>query len=206
MAKRLLLVIGLALGLALAGSGAAGAQEDDGYPPDDDFITVDDTTVVVGQTITVTSGTYAAGASVSHTFASQPTDIGTATAGADGVAVLSATVPNVAPGAHTITATGEDDTGGTLSQSVGITVVAAGDEAADDDDDVAGIAVDDGVAGAVDDDVDVADDAAGALPRTGDDSLPLLRVGAVLLAAGGLLVFLTRRRRVEQEGEAPASV
>lgn len=197
MAKRLLLVIGLALGLALVGAAPSGAQEDDdGYPPDGDadFITVDDTTVVVGQTITVTSGTYAAGAAVSHTFASQPIDIGTATAGSNGVAVLSATVPNVAPGAHTITATGEDDTGGTLTQSVGVTVVAAAED--DDDDDLAAA-----VPGAA------APGADGGLPVTGDDSLPLLRVGAVLLAAGGLLVFLTRRNRGEQEqDEAPVSV
>lgn len=188
MGKRMLVAIATVGLVAAFAAAPAGGQE---YPPDEDFITVDDTTVVVGQTITITSGTYVAGSAVSHTFASQPVDIGTATAGSDGVAVLTATVPNVAPGAHTITATGEDDTGGTLSQSVAITVVAAGDDAADDDEGVAA-----GARGA-----------AGALPRTGDDSLPLLRVGAVLIAAGGLLLFLTRRRRgVDEDEQAPAAV
>lgn len=180
MGKRMLVAIATVGFVAAFAAAPAGAQE---YPPDEDFITVDDTTVVVGQTITITHGTYVAGSAASHTFASQPVDIGTATAGSDGVVVLTATVPDVAPGAHTITVTGEDDTGGTLTQAAAITVVAAGDDAADADDGVAA-----GAAGA-----------AGGLPRTGNDSLPLLRVGAVLAAAGGLLLFLTRRRRDEHD-------
>lgn len=37
--------------------------------------------------------------------------------------------------------------------------------------------------------------AAGVLPTTGADSFPLVRVGFVLIAAGGLLVLAVRRRR-----------
>ena len=35
---------------------------------------------------------------------------------------------------------------------------------------------------------------AGTLPRTGSDSLPLAQIGAVLVAAGGLVVLITRKR------------
>jgi LPXTG-motif cell wall-anchored protein len=184
MGKRML-VAAATVGLVAAFAAApAGGQE---YPPDADFITVDDTTPTVGQTITITSGTYVAGAAVSLTFASQPVDLGTATASGDGVATQTATVPNVAEGQHTITATGTDDTGGTLSQSVTVTVVSArADGGADAG--AAGAGDDDGAAGA-----------AGGLPRTGDDSLPLLRAGGALLALGCLLVFLTRRREPASE-------
>jgi len=194
MGKRTLVAIA-AVGLVAAFAAApAGAQE---YPPDQDFITVDDTVVVVGQSITVTSGTYVPGSAVSHTFASQPVNLGTATAGAGGVATLTAAVPDVAPGRHTITATGADDTGGTLRQSVTITVVAPAD---DDDDRVAAAAP--GRPAAPAEPAARAEPAAPAapaaparaLPRTGDESLPWLRVGAILVALGGVLVLLARRR------------
>lgn len=206
MGKRIFVAVATVGLVAAFGAAPAGAQE---YPPDQDFITVDDTVVTVGQTITVTSGTYVAGSAVSHTFASQPVDLGTATAGGDGVAVLTATVPNTTPGQHTITATGEDDTGGTLSQSVAITVVAAEDDDEKDDEAVAAapgeaapgaVARGEAAPGAVARGEAAPGAAAGALPRTGDDSLPLLRVGAILLALGGVLVLLTRRRHEAAAG------
>jgi LPXTG-motif cell wall-anchored protein len=189
MAKRLLLVVGLALGLALATSAPAGAQEDDdGYPPSVFFLTLSDTTVVPGQTITASGAMTPGSTSITFTFLSQPVSLGSTTPNADGTFSTSVTIPSDATlGSHTITAT---DSAG-VSVSAGVEVVAAGDEAADEDE---GVTV-------------TAPGAAGALPRTGDDSLPLLRVGAVLLAAGGLLVFLTRRQRGEREqDEAPVSV
>jgi LPXTG-motif cell wall-anchored protein len=42
--------------------------------------------------------------------------------------------------------------------------------------------------------VTVAATGAGTLPRTGSDSLPLAQIGAVLVAAGGLVVLITRKR------------
>jgi LPXTG-motif cell wall-anchored protein len=80
-------------------------------------------------------------------------------------------------GQHTITAT--DSTGRDVSATV--TVVAAGEGEGEDEGAAAAGAAAPGAGG-------------GALPRTGDDSLPLLRVGAILLALGGVLVLLTRRR------------
>ena len=47
---------------------------------------------------------------------------------------------------------------------------------------------------AVDDGGDVTVTAAGTLPRTGSDSLPLAQIGAALVAAGGLAVLVTRKR------------
>ena len=37
--------------------------------------------------------------------------------------------------------------------------------------------------------------AAGALPRTGGDSLPLARIGLILVAVGGLAVLVARKRQ-----------
>jgi LPXTG-motif cell wall-anchored protein len=191
MTKRLLLVIGLAAGLALASSAPAGAQEDDGYPPDVFFLTVSDATPFPGQTITASGAMTPGSTSISFTFFSQPVGLGSTTPNPDGTFSSSVTIPSDATlGDHTLSAT--DSTGLTLS--VALDVVAPGD-AADDDEGVTAAAP--GAAGA-----------AGALPRTGDDtSLPLLRVGAVLVAAGGLLLFLTRRRRgVDEDEQAPAAV
>jgi len=42
--------------------------------------------------------------------------------------------------------------------------------------------------------VTAAASAAGTLPRTGSDSLPLAQIGAVLVAAGGLVVLIARKR------------
>jgi LPXTG-motif cell wall-anchored protein len=75
-------------------------------------------------------------------------------------------------GTHTVTAT--DDTG--LEVSTTVNVVASQ------------VAAGAGAAGA-----------AGDLPRTGDDSVPMLRAGGALLALGCLLVFLTRRREPASE-------
>jgi LPXTG-motif cell wall-anchored protein len=50
---------------------------------------------------------------------------------------------------------------------------------------------DDGAAGAA---VTPAATGAAALPRTGSDSLPLAQLGAILVAAGGLVVLATRKR------------
>jgi LPXTG-motif cell wall-anchored protein len=195
MTKRLLLVMGLALGLALATTPPAGAQEDDGYPPSVFFLTVSDATPFPGQTIAVSGAMTPGSTSITFTFFSQPVSLGSTTPNPDGSFSSSVTIPSDATlGEHTLSAT--DSTGLTLSAA--LNVVSPGDDAADDDE---GVTV--GVPGAA---ARGAAGAAGALPRTGDDtSLPLLRVGAVLVAAGGLLLFLTRRRRDEQD-KATAAV
>ena len=61
---------------------------------------------------------------------------------------------------------------------------------------VQGQTVEAGVAGAE----AVAVEAAGTLPYTGNDSsLPLAEIGVALLAAGGLMVVLVRRRQAGHE-------
>jgi LPXTG-motif cell wall-anchored protein len=176
MVKRLLLVAGLTVGLLL-GTGSAGAQQ---YPPEPFFLAVSDSTVVPGQTITVTGHETPGATSVTFTFFSVAQSLGSTTPDANGDFSASVTIPSDATlGNHTIT--GTDNTGREVSASV--TVVAAGE--GDDDDEAVAAAPGAAAPGAE----------AGALPRTGDDSLPLLRVGALLLALGGVLVLLTRRRR-----------
>jgi LPXTG-motif cell wall-anchored protein len=166
MAKRLLLVAGLTVGLLLTAS-PAGAQQ---YPPGAFFLSLSDTTVVPGQTITVTGAVTPGATSVTFTFFSVAQDLGSATPDADGNVSTSLTIPTDATlGDHTITAT--DSTG--LEVSADVTVVSA---------DGAGAGAP-GAAGA-----------AGALPRTGSDSLPLLPVGAGLVAVGGVILLVTRRR------------
>jgi LPXTG-motif cell wall-anchored protein len=191
MVKRLLLVSGLAIGLVVAAH-PGGAQQ---YPPGTFFLTLSDTTVVPGQTITATGRVTPGATSVSFAFFSEEEDVGTSVPDDDGNFSHTLTIPsNATPGNHTITAT--DNTG--LELSAAVTVVSAGEGAAG-----AGAGAGAAGAGAVGAGAVGAREvgarevgAGGGLPRTGDNlAVPLLRAGAVLLALGGLLVFLTRRRR-----------
>ncbi len=133
---------------------------------------------------------------MSFAFFSDEEDLGDATPDEDGNFTASLTIPsNATAGEHTITAT--DNTGRSVSS--GVTVVAAGAGGAGAGGAGAGGAGAGGAgaAGAGAGATGVgATGATGGLPRTGDDlGVPLLRVGAVLLALGGLLVFMTRSRR-----------
>lgn len=180
MFKRTVLVTAVASIALLAGPVRADAQQ---YPPADTFCTISDTTPVPGQDVALTCGGYAAGATVTVTFFSSPVTLGTTTADADGVATLTTEIPsNAAVGRHSITTSGAAATGGTLTQVIYITVVAAG------------------AAGAG---TQVPATVSGALPTTGSDgTMPLVRAGALLLAVGGVAVLATRRRRAEAQPEA----
>ena len=146
----------------------AAAQQ---YPPAVNSLTVSDTTPTPGQTISIEGRTFAEGATVTVTLASDPVVIGSAAADASGVVTLQATIPtDTTLGQHTITAVGQAPDGSELSVSVSITVVAA-DGAADDP-------------------------AGGALPRTGDDSsIPLAKLGVALAAVGGVVTAVAAKRR-----------
>lgn len=146
----------------------AAAQQ---YPPAVNSLTVSDTTPTPGQTIGIEGRTFAEGASVTVTLASDPVVIGSAAADASGVVSLQATIPAATPlGQHTITAAGQAPDGSELSVSVSISVVAA-DGAADPG-------------------------ASGSLPRTGDDSsIPLAKVGVALAAIGGVVTAVAAKRR-----------
>ena len=175
MAKRILTVI-IAVGALLAVSTPAHSQE---YPPPTVGIFLSDSTVFPGQIIIIQAGIYAPGSTETFNFFSQPVLLGTATADASGVATLEATIPaNATPGTHTIVASGIAPDGSPLELSTTITVLADGA-----DGDGTGVGGAGGASGA------------GDLPRTGDNSVPIARIGAALLAVGGGLLFITRRRR-----------
>jgi len=167
MIRRCLLAVTV-VGAMFVVAAPAGAQQ---YPPANNFIALSDTTLVPGQTFTITAGTFLPGSTVTITFLSDPVNLGSAIASAVGTVSTQATTPVDAPlGAHTVQASGQS-ADGPLTLSASVTVVPAA-----------------GAGGAA--------AAGGGLPRTGDDtSIPLTRVAAVLLAGGGALVFAARRRR-----------
>lgn len=167
-------LVGLVALLTMVGMAAsAGAQV---YPPGTVTLTASRTAVGPGDPITFEAKGFKG--VVDFTLFSDPVDLGSATANADGVAVLNTTIPvDTAPGQHTVVASGLDLNGNPTSVSIALTVSgevqSAGDEAAGGD-----------------------DAASGGLPRTGSDkSFPLARAGAVLVVAGGVLVLIARRRR-----------
>ncbi|MBW3548155.1 MAG: LPXTG cell wall anchor domain-containing protein [Actinobacteria bacterium] len=163
MIKRILL---FAAALALAATpGVAQAQYANG-----NFVAVSDTTATPGQPITI-SGCCFAG-EVVLAIAGRP--LGTVTADNTGVFDATVTVPSdLAPGAYTITATGQNiDGSGQLVLSFPFTVVSPG--AADTDRPGRGT---------------------GTLPRTGADAFPLAQGGLALVLVGAGAVFSVRNRR-----------
>lgn len=179
MLKRSMLIAAAMAAALVVGAAPAGAQE---YPPANDYLTIDDVTPTPGQTVTITSGTYVEGGTVTVTITSEPTQLGVATVDANGAVTLKAAIPAALElGTHTITAAGTSPDG-PLSQSITITVVAAGEAGGSTIE--AGAATEGGGA------------AGGSLPQTGSNStMPLARAAALLLAIGGVLTLATRRRR-----------
>jgi LPXTG-motif cell wall-anchored protein len=164
MLRRFVFVLGA---LFLAGLGFS-LPAHAGYTPDDAAISVSPSSVAAGGTATV-SGTGCA-ADVDVTITLGDTEAATATTDEDGAFSASVTVPSgAAPGPYTIEADGCSAT--VLSTT--LTVTAAG----------TGTTGGTGGTGGT------------TLPQTGSDSTEtLLRVGVVLVAAGGLLAFAARRR------------
>jgi LPXTG-motif cell wall-anchored protein len=179
--RRRTLVVAVALAGIFALAAPAYGQQ---YPPEELFITVSDTTPTPGQTVTVTAGTFMTGTSVSITFHSVTRFLGEDDdVDETGQTVQNVTIPADATlGTHTITASGTAPSGAPRSLSTNITVVSAGGGAAGGGTGTAATGV--GTTGAQ-----------RGLPRTGDNSIPLARVGLVTLAVGAGLVFVTRRRR-----------
>lgn len=176
MIKRILL---LAAALVLAATpGVAQAQ---GYDGDGDFIAVSDTTVAPGQPITISGCCFVGDVTID--ILSTPRRLGTATADANGVFTATVTIPtDIAPGEHTITATGQNaDGSGTLVLRFPITILGAG--AAD------GVRT-----------------GTGALPRTGADAFPLAQAGLALVLVGAGAVFSVRNRRTADRPADEVSV
>jgi len=166
MTKRLLATTAFAIAAMLAlFAGSASAQ----YEPTGSQV-LSDTTVRPGDTITVSGTGCPANASVTTTF-DRSTVLGSTTAGSDGTFSLSVTIPSDAvPGRHTITSTCGD-----LVLSSTITVLGASTGT--------GGSTGTGTGG-------------GALPRTGTNStVPLTQIGVGLLAIGGVLMIVARKRR-----------
>ena len=108
---------------ALAPQPAAGGSGS--YPVHTGSLTTDNNTDSLrpGSTVDVSGGGYAPGATVQLTLYSAPTSLGTATADASGSFTARVELPlGLAPGRHRIVATGPDASGGTLVQTLWITV------------------------------------------------------------------------------------
>jgi LPXTG-motif cell wall-anchored protein len=170
MLKRTIAAAALAVVLLAA---PAAAQQ---YPPAVNSLTVSCPTPQAGNTVDIQGQTFAGGAQVTFTLASDAAVIGTAVANAAGtVSASGVTIPAGTPdGAHTITATGQAPDGSSLSVSSNIDVTAGGCSSA----------------------VNPVADPSGSLPRTGDDStLPLLQLALALAAIGGIITALAAKRR-----------
>jgi LPXTG-motif cell wall-anchored protein len=191
MVRRSLIVAVASAGILALAVPAHGQQ----YPPERLFITVSDSTPTPGQTITVTAATFASGSTVSFTFFSEPEDLGSDEADDNGEASRAVTIPsNANLGEHTITASGTAPSGASRSLSTNVTVVSAGGAGAGAG---AGAGTGAGAGAGVSTGAGTgaARGAQGGLPRTGSDAVPLVRIGAVMLAVGGGLLYVTRRRR-----------
>lgn len=95
------------------------------YPPDAPSVAVSDTTVVAGETITVSSSGWLPGSDVTVTFLTTSEVLGTAEVGADGAFQTRVTIPSDAsPGVHTLRVTGTGADGEPASVDIRITVEA----------------------------------------------------------------------------------
>ena len=160
----------------LVGGGRADAQTY-GPQPLGVSCTISVTTAGIGLTCS-TSG-FRPGASVNFTIYSTPTGLGSATADANGRAVLNVTLPStLEAGDHRLEAVGEAATGGRVTVSTLVSIPSLTE--------VLGAAVGTGQ----------------ALPRTGYDAALLASAGSALVAVGGMLVFTTRRRRRQAQALA----
>jgi hypothetical protein len=170
MIKRLLAAAAIVTVMTAA---PAAAQQ---YPPAVNSLTVSNTSPVPGETIDVEGRTFAPGASTTLSLTSEPGVLASATADAAGVIALQVTIPvDTTIGPHVLTATGEAPDGSELTLSVNLNVVPA--------DAAAGGTATDG------------DSASGALARTGQDSMPLVQIGLILAAIGGIITAIAAKRR-----------
>jgi hypothetical protein len=166
--------------IGLAGYAAAPAAAG-GYPPQNNILTVSDTTPCPGQSFTVTAQKFQPGTPVTVTLLPNAV-LGTPTAGDDGTVSLNVTLSATqAQGAQTIQAQGAgvDEVGQVLTLTGTIKVESCNATPPTTSPAAAG-------------------GGGGNLPRTGSDStLPLLKIGGALAAIGGVLVALaaTRKRR-----------
>lgn len=146
-------------------------------------------TLTPGETVTIAGAGFTAGESVAAILASTPKTVGTVTATADGKASYDFVVPaDLAAGAHTLTLQGA-----TTSAVFPFAIAAAGGSTATS----TGVSPSDtgfGSAGGVG---SGSGSGLGALPRTGQESVPLVAGGLLLLFVGGVGLLVARRLRLE---------
>jgi len=122
MLKKTLL---LAAALLFVTAGTASAQDGE-YPPAEDEIVADDTTVAPGEAMVLGIQVCAPGATASFVL-DNSTTLGSGTADGSGRAEATVTIPSTTtPGTHTITGSCADPDGGTLTQVLSFTVTAPG--------------------------------------------------------------------------------
>ena len=147
---------------------APGAHADDSYTGTCSIV-VAPTQVAPGHSVNIVAKGFNAGAVVTFTV-DNTLVIGTDTANPGGVAHIQWDVPaDFAAGPHTITASGDGCTD-PVQVSGEVTVVLAATQT---------------------------NDTGGTLPKTGGDYTNLLRIGILLVAAGGLVVLATRKRSAD---------
>ncbi|ROS25843.1 Ig-like domain-containing protein [Cellulomonas sp. PhB150] len=123
------------------------------------------TTIHPGDTLHAAAAGLLPGTKVGFELHSTPTDLGSATADEDGIAVAAVTIPKDATaGSHMLVVTATDALGDVHVQKVALTVV-------------------------------VAADPGDALAVTGSNVAPMLGLGALLLLVGAGLLVVARRRR-----------
>lgn len=174
--NRKLLVAAFGLAGVIGMGGAAEAQSTDPrcYPvvtaECPAAITISDTTVVIGESVTATATGLDPNTPATGTANSTPLPLGTKTVSNAGTVSFTFAVPaDFEAGPHSVTVTGIKN-GASTTLVVGFTVSAAG----------------------------VTPTTAGnnSLPRTGDDSsLPLTQGGVALLALGGGAVYVAKRHK-----------
>jgi hypothetical protein len=167
--------VGLSAGLAgtavgLAGSASAAPSCLGGYPAAQCTVAINDSRVVAGQPLQFSATGFAAGETVTATVFSTPVVVGTYPATSAGTVSGSFTVPNLAPGKHTLRLVGA--TSGVV-KSVSFVVVPNAT--------AAGVS-----AGSAD---------PGSLAFTGSDAAKTAGAGAVLLLGGGALIVAAKRRK-----------
>jgi hypothetical protein len=120
-----------------------------------------------GQDVVCSAHTFGPGTSVHWTLHSAPTDLGTTTADASGVATVDGKIPlDARPGAHRIEAVGVDPFGEELVLVFEIRLVPAQAPPAQ------------------------------PLPRTGSSSsVPMAQIAVATIVAGGFLLIMANRRR-----------
>jgi LPXTG-motif cell wall-anchored protein len=115
--------IGAVLAIGALFTGVALAQQ---YPPKAPSVGVSDATVTAGESVTVSGSGWQAGSSVSLSFHSAPTSLGSANVRADGTFSTGVTIPSSASaGTHLIVASGTASNGRQRSVSTEVTVLAA---------------------------------------------------------------------------------